>query len=134
MATTFSTVKPKCLKTAGAGADSPKRSMPTTAPSPRTYFHQKSVTPASIATRGRPSGRTPALYCAVCRSNTVVDGIDTTRTGDAGLREPCLRLDRQRHFRAGRDQHRAQLARAAGCVAKARSRRARSPRAHARRP
>src|SRR6185503_11472613 len=57
----FSAVKPKCLKRSPAGADSPKRSMPTTAPSSPTYLRQKSVTPASIATRGKPLGSTCAL-------------------------------------------------------------------------
>src|SRR5207244_8602745 len=37
---TFSGVKPKNLKRSPAGADSPKRSMPTTAPSRPTYFLQ----------------------------------------------------------------------------------------------
>src|SRR5512144_1072380 len=37
---TFSGVKPKCLKSSGAGADSPKRPMPTTAPSSPTYLRQ----------------------------------------------------------------------------------------------
>src|SRR2546421_587423 len=37
---TFSGVKPKNLKRSAAGADSPKRSMPTTAPSRPTYFLQ----------------------------------------------------------------------------------------------
>jgi hypothetical protein len=52
-ATTFSTVKPKCGINASIGADAPKRSMPTTPPSRPTYLRQKSVTPASIATRLR---------------------------------------------------------------------------------
>src|SRR5688500_6525961 len=39
-ATMFSAVKTKCLKTSAAGADSPKRSMPTTAPSRPTYLRQ----------------------------------------------------------------------------------------------
>src|SRR5262249_5717262 len=51
--TTSSTVKPKYLNSASAGADAPKRSMPITAPSRPTYLRQKSVTPASIATRLR---------------------------------------------------------------------------------
>ena len=41
----------ECLNSAPAGADSPKRSMPTTAPSRPTYLYQPSVTPASTATR-----------------------------------------------------------------------------------
>ena len=57
----FSAVKLKCLKTAPAGADSPYRSTPSTAPLARTYFHQKSVTPASIAMRGNSAGSTAAL-------------------------------------------------------------------------
>src|SRR5438128_2540124 len=40
---TFSGVKPKCLKRSPAGADSPNRSRPTTAPSRPTYLRQKSV-------------------------------------------------------------------------------------------
>src|SRR5690349_1089414 len=39
-ATTSSTVKPKYLNSASAGADAPKRSMPTTAPSRPTYLRQ----------------------------------------------------------------------------------------------
>src|SRR6185503_6005104 len=78
--TTFSGVKPKCLKTSAAGADSPNVSMPTTAPSMPTYLRQKSVTPASTATRGIPRGRTESRYAASCRSNTLVEGIETTRT------------------------------------------------------
>src|SRR6476660_6240925 len=37
---TRSGVKPKCLKSSPAGADSPKRSMPTTLPSRPTYLRQ----------------------------------------------------------------------------------------------
>ncbi len=50
---TFSGVKPKYLNSAGAGADSPKVSMPTTAAQP--YFHQPSLfnyfgfTPENVA-------------------------------------------------------------------------------------
>ena len=61
---TRSTVKPKCLNSTPAGADSPKVSMPTIAPrgssSAPTYLCQKAVTPASTATRGTPAGSTDA--------------------------------------------------------------------------
>src|SRR5690606_37213835 len=50
-AATISTVKPKCANKVSAGADAPKPSMPITAPSSPTYLRQKSLTPASIATR-----------------------------------------------------------------------------------
>src|SRR3569832_21854 len=79
--TTFSGVKPKCLNKTPAGADSPKVSMPTTAPSRPTYLRQKSVTPASTATRGTPLVSTLALYAASCQTNTTVLGMETTRTG-----------------------------------------------------
>jgi len=59
VAATLSAVRLKCLNNTPAGADSPKRSSPTTAAQP--YFHQPSVTPASTATRGSPLGRTLAL-------------------------------------------------------------------------
>src|SRR5258708_15242792 len=82
--TTLSTVNPKCLNSAPAGADSPKVSMPTTAAlgssTAPTYFLQPSVTPASTATLGTPRGNTAARYAAFCRSNKLVHGIDTTRT------------------------------------------------------
>src|SRR6185312_9449965 len=55
-ATTASTVKPKYLNNASAGADAPNVSMPTTWPSRPTYLRQKSVTPASMATRLRTVG------------------------------------------------------------------------------
>src|SRR6267142_2394119 len=71
----FSAVRPRCLNTAAPGADSPYRSTPSTAPLARTYFHQKSVTPASLAMRGSPAGSTAALYFSGWRSNTVVEAI-----------------------------------------------------------
>ena len=80
---TFSGVKPKCLNSTGAGADSPYVSMPTTAAQP--YFHQPSVLPISTAMRGSPLGKTSDLYSLVWRSKVVVLGIETTRT-------PILRL------------------------------------------
>src|SRR5688500_2862998 len=93
-AATFSAVNPKCLNSAPAGADSPKRSMPTTAPrgssAAPTYLRQKSVTPASTATRGMRAGRTDARYAASWRSNTLVQGIDTTRAS----MPPAARLSR----------------------------------------
>ena len=55
----FAAVSLKCLKRSGAGALSPKVSMPTTAAQP--YYHQPSVTPASMATRGTPAGSTLLL-------------------------------------------------------------------------
>jgi len=50
-ATTWSTVKPKWGISASIGADAPKLSMPITTPSSPTYLRQKTLTPASIATR-----------------------------------------------------------------------------------
>ncbi len=58
--------------------DCPWRS--STAP---TYLRQKSVTPASTATRGTPGGSTLARHAASWRSKTLVHGIETTRDGDA---------------------------------------------------
>src|SRR5258706_6177880 len=58
---TFSGVKPKCLKRSPAGADSPNRSRPTTAPSRPTYLRQRPVTPASTATLGMSLSKTAAL-------------------------------------------------------------------------
>src|SRR6185312_14735896 len=55
---TRSGVKPKCLKSSPAGADSPKRSMPTTLPSRPTYLRQRSDDPASTATHGNDCGNT----------------------------------------------------------------------------
>ena len=49
--TTACAVIPRCSMTFGPGALMPKRSMPTTLPSVPTYFHQRPVTPASMATR-----------------------------------------------------------------------------------
>src|SRR5690606_30902676 len=80
-ATTASTVMPKCRYRSPAGALAPKVSMPTTAPSRPTYWRQQPVTPASTATRLRTDdGSTDSRYAASWRSNTVVEGIDTTRT------------------------------------------------------
>ncbi len=52
----FSAVRPKCLKRAPAGADSPKVSIPNTALHP--YFHHRAVLPASTATLGMLRGNT----------------------------------------------------------------------------
>src|SRR5690606_32081501 len=52
-ATTASVVMLKYLYSSPAGAEAPKRSRPMTAPSRPTYLRQKSVTPASTATRLR---------------------------------------------------------------------------------
>ncbi|ENO90399.1 Permease protein PstA [Thauera linaloolentis 47Lol = DSM 12138] len=79
-AATASAVMPKSLNSSPAGADSPKRSMPTTSPSRPTYLRQPSVTPASTATRGRPLGSTPAFQASSWRSKTLVLGMETTRT------------------------------------------------------
>src|SRR6185436_14233866 len=83
VAAMFSAVKPKNLKSAAAGADSPKRSRPTTAPrgssAAPTYLRQPSVAPASTATRGIPGGNTLARYSGFSASNTRVHGIETTR-------------------------------------------------------
>src|SRR5690606_20317942 len=67
--TTRCAVRSKCLNSAPAGADSPKPSRPTTAPSRPTYLYQPDVEPASMATRGRPAGSTCARQPASCRSN-----------------------------------------------------------------
>src|SRR6185436_8189094 len=64
VATTFSTVKPKNLKSGAAGADSPKRSIPMIAARPSsvapTYLCQPPVALASTATRGTPAVSTLA--------------------------------------------------------------------------
>ena len=59
---TRSGVNPKYSNSAAPGADSPKRSMPITQPSPRTYFHQSALAPASIAIFGTPEGSTDSRY------------------------------------------------------------------------
>ena len=67
--------------------------MPTTAAQP--YFHQPSVTPISTAMRGTPGGSTARFHASLWRSNTVVDGIETTRTATApfsGLASSCCAL------------------------------------------
>jgi len=46
----------------------PKRSMPTTLPARPTYFHQRAVTPASMAMRlvhGRRAGLQLAIRCGL---------------------------------------------------------------------
>ena len=81
LATTFSTVKPKSLNNSFAGADSPKLFIPTILPSKPTYLYQKSDNCASIATRLVTAvGHTASRYAASCLSNTLVLGIETTRT------------------------------------------------------
>src|SRR5690606_22916578 len=78
--TTASVVMLKYLYSSLAGAEAPKRSRPITAPSRPTYLRQKSVMPASTATRLRTAlGSTDSRYAASWRSNTSVEGIDTTR-------------------------------------------------------
>src|SRR4051812_28561488 len=52
-ATTFSAVMPSSFMTVPPGAERPKRSMPTTAPSSPTYLAQVELTVASMATRLR---------------------------------------------------------------------------------
>src|SRR4030095_8428121 len=64
--------------------------MPTTAAQP--YFHQPSVAPISTAMRGTPGGSTPSLYDDVWRSNTVVEGIETTRTAMPSSASCCCAL------------------------------------------
>ena len=44
-----------------------------------TYRRQPPVDPASTATLGTPAGSTLARQSASCASNTLVQGIDTTR-------------------------------------------------------
>src|SRR3954453_5248867 len=68
---TCSAVKPKYFITAPPGADSPKRSMPTTAPSRPTYLYQEIELPASTATRRTPDGSPESRQAASWRSNTV---------------------------------------------------------------
>ena len=89
-----STVMPKCGNSASAGALAPKVSMPTTAPSRPTYLRQKSVTPASIATRFlHQPGSTLSRYSSGCASKTFVHGIETTRTAtpwSASTRIACI--------------------------------------------
>ena len=105
-AATCSTVKPKCLNNSPAGADSPKRSMPTTSPSSPTYLRQKSVTPASTATRGMPRGSTASrsrrILAVEQRRATA-----STRPAPRSLRRRALlrAAMRERDFRAGRDDH-----------------------------
>ena len=78
---TCSGVKPKCWNSSGAGADLPKVSRPQTRPAEPTQRYQPSLTPASMATRRlTAAGSTDSRYAASCAANTVVDGMDTTRT------------------------------------------------------
>ena len=82
---------PKCLNSSPAGAEAPKLSMPTTAPSRPTYLPQKPVTPASTATRRRTAlGSTDSRQAASWRSNTSVEGIDTTRVFRPAASSTCL--------------------------------------------
>src|SRR6185503_5009557 len=79
-ATTFSTVKPKCLSSSFNGADAPKSRRATIRPSMPTYRRQPRLVPASTATRARTDGgRTDARYSSVCRSNSSQQGMLTTR-------------------------------------------------------
>src|SRR5437667_3135712 len=91
LSTTFSAVMPKYLNNSPAGADSPKVSIPMTGPS-STYLDQPAVTPASTATRGMPRGRTASRYAASWRSNTLVQGMDTTRTAMPSVASACRAL------------------------------------------
>src|SRR5271165_3542299 len=80
LATTLSTVNPKCCIRSLIGADAPKSSCPTDSPASPTYLLQPSVVPASTDTRAfTVGGKTPARYSGVCFSNSSHDGIDTTR-------------------------------------------------------
>jgi hypothetical protein len=89
----LSRVQPNGRINASIGADPPKLSMPTTAPSRPTYLRQKSVMPASIATRLRQaSGSTDSRYAASWRSNTSLDGIDTTRTPSPSCPAACIAM------------------------------------------
>jgi hypothetical protein len=77
--------------------------MPTTAAQP--YFHQPSVTPISTGDARQPAGSTLSCRPRVWRSNTVVLGMETTRTA-IFCGQQLLRLQRQLHFGAGGDDHR----------------------------
>ena len=102
-------VKPKCRNSSAAGADSPKRSMPITAPSRPTYLRQKSgdagldrpraagAAAARARGRPRPGGR-----------RRVVAGHRDDAHGDAFLVRVASRAaSASAHLRAGRDDHRA---------------------------
>ena len=82
--------------------------MPITAPLARTYFHQKSVTPASIATRGSAFGQHAVdLYFGILAVEHRRRRHRHDAHRDALLGQRLLRLQRKADFRAGRDQHRA---------------------------
>ena len=96
--TTFSAVKPNSLNSAPAGADSPKRSMPTTLPwSGRHTCTSTSVTPASTATR-----RGDRLAAAPIRDRPR-PGHRTRRSTAWRPRAPCLPLPCQRLGRLHRE-------------------------------
>ena len=111
-ATTLSTVKPKCLNSTPPGADSPKR-VDADDGAVRIVDGADVLAPAvgdaGLDGDARHAARQHAIarYAASCRSNTLVHGIDTTRTAMPSSASAFARAERERDFGAGGDDHRA---------------------------